>query len=292
MFALGVVGFAVLWATVDLPDETPMPQSAVIVTEAGEELAVVAPDGLRFEVGLDDVSPIAVQAVLAAEDRHFYSHGGIDPIGIARALWQNLRSDATQGGSTITQQLVKLTYTNGERSFTRKLREAILAIKLDRTADKDEILERYLNTVYFGRGAYGIEAAAQAYFGVARRRPRPAQAALARRPDPSRPRRPTRSSTPTRPPGAGAPCSTPSSTRGDHQPRPTADAADAVAARAVPIRGRSLHRGRRARTSSTACGRRRSPSLGEEAVYGDGLRIVTTLDLGQQRPPRRPSPRS
>jgi len=164
MGALGVLALAVLWLTVDLPEEPPELQSAVVLAADGQELAVLSKGGQRFEVPLDEVAPIVVEALIAAEDRRFYSHSGLDPIGITRALWSNLRSSGTQGGSTITQQLVKNQYLSSERTLWRKAREAVLAAKLERTADKDEILERYLNTVYFGRGAYGIEAAARAYF--------------------------------------------------------------------------------------------------------------------------------
>ena len=277
---LSLAGFAFLWATVDLPDETPMPQSAVIVTEAGEELAVVAPEGLRFEVPLSEVAPIAVQSVLAAEDRNFYSHGGIDPRGIARALWQNVRDDTTQGGSTITQQLVKLVYTDGERSLTRKLREAILAMKLDRTADKDDILERYLNTVYFGRNAYGIEAAARAYFGIsAAELTLPQSALLAgliRSPETADPAEDPDEAARRRTTVLDALVETGDITEAE---RDEADASD-LGAVAVEDRG----------TQATAAphfvDRVREEAidiLGEEAVYGDGLRIVTTLDLRQQQ---------
>ena len=106
------------------------------------------------------------QAVLATEDRDFYEHGGVDPVGIARALYNDLRGRGVQqGGSTITQQYVKNVYLTSERSITRKIKEAVLAVKLERELDKDEILERYLNTIYFGRGAYGVGAASRAYFG-------------------------------------------------------------------------------------------------------------------------------
>ena len=280
LLLLGIAGFAALWFTVDLPDETPMPQSAVIVTEAGEELAVVAPEGLRFEVPLDEVSDIAVQAVLAAEDRAFYSHGGIDPTGIARALWHNVRSDETQGGSTITQQLVKLAYTDGERSFTRKLREAILAIKLDRTADKDEILERYLNSVYFGRNAYGIEAAARAYFGISAAELDLPQAALlaglVRSPETAEPLEDEEEAARRRRTVLDALVAT-----GDITESEAADA-DALDLGAIPVEAPGTevtaapHFVDRVREEAIAI-------LGEEAVYGDGLRIVTTLDLRQQQ---------
>ena len=279
LLLLGLLGFAVLWATVDLPDETPMPQSAVIVTEAGEELAVVAPEGLRFEVSLDEVSDVTVQAVLAAEDRQFYSHGGIDPTAIARALWQNIRSDDTQGGSTITQQVVKLAYTSGERSFTRKLREAILAIKLDRTADKDEILERYLNTVYFGRNAYGIEAAARAYFDTTAAELDLAQASLLagliRSPETAEPIEQPEEAARRRRTVLDALVETGDITEAQR------DETDALELGAIPVErpGTEVtaapHFVDRVREEAIAI-------LGEEAVYGSGLRIVTTLDLRQQ----------
>jgi penicillin-binding protein 1A len=107
-----------------------------------------------------------VDAVLAAEDRTFFDHGGVDPWGTARALWADLRNQGgTQGGSTITQQYVKNVYLTSERTLTRKLKEAVLSIKLEQEFSKQQILERYLNTVYFGRGAYGIGAAVRTYFG-------------------------------------------------------------------------------------------------------------------------------
>lgn len=118
-------------------------------------------------------------AVVAAEDRSFYDNPGINPAGIARALWNNIRGGDQQGGSSITQQYAERYYF-GETvtSYTGKIREAFLAVKLDRAQDKDEILVNYLNTIYFGRDAYGIEVAAQAYFGVPVSELTVAQAAL------------------------------------------------------------------------------------------------------------------
>ncbi len=167
-----------LWTTTELPPTPSVAASAVLVDHTGEELAVLAQEGLRLEVDLDEVAPVAVDALIAAEDRRFYDHGGIDPTGIARALWNNVTDDSTQGGSTLTQQLVKNTYLTSDRTLTRKVREAVLAVKLDRTEDKDVILERYLNTVYFGRGAYGIEAAARTWFDTTAADLTPEQAAL------------------------------------------------------------------------------------------------------------------
>ena len=105
-------------------------------------------------------------AVVAIEDRRFWEHRGVDPEGLVRAALANWREgEVVQGGSTITQQYVKNTYTTGERDIARKLREALIATRLERELTKDEILFRYLNTTYFGDGAYGIGAAAESYFG-------------------------------------------------------------------------------------------------------------------------------
>ena len=103
-------------------------------------------------------------AVVAAENRTFWTDNGIDPKGIIRAVFNNASGNDRQGASTITQQYVKILYLTTEQSYTRKIKEAILALKLVRQQSKEEILQGYLNTIYFGRGAYGIQAAAQAYF--------------------------------------------------------------------------------------------------------------------------------
>lgn len=131
------------------------------------EFAQLATDFVRRDVALGEVPQHTINAVLAAEDADFYSHRGISIPGVLRALEANLRSGGvSQGGSTITQQYIKVVSRDDAQTVWRKVREAALAIKLERTYSKDEILQRYLNVVYFGRGAYGIQAAAQAYFGV------------------------------------------------------------------------------------------------------------------------------
>ena len=104
------------------------------------------------------------EAVLAAEDRSFYSNPGFDPIGIARAAWNQVRG-GDGGGSTITQQYVKNTLVGDERSLWRKYKELIVSVKVSQESTKDQILADYLNAIYFGRGAYGIQAASQTYFG-------------------------------------------------------------------------------------------------------------------------------
>ena len=133
------------------------------------------------------------KAFIAIEDRRFYSHHGIDPIGLARAVVANvLRKGISQGGSTLTQQLAKNLFLTQERTLTRKLEEVVLALWLEHKFTKAEILELYLNRVYFGSGAYGVEAAAQRYFGKSARQVtlrrsgdagRPGQIAVAARAD-------------------------------------------------------------------------------------------------------------
>ncbi|HEY3603619.1 MAG TPA: transglycosylase domain-containing protein [Sporichthyaceae bacterium] len=123
-------------------------------------------DTNRIIVPLTQMPEPLRNAVLAAENRTFYSDSGISPRGIGRAIWVNLRGGSTQGGSTITQQYVKNYYLTSERTIKRKFREALLSIKIDKDLSKDQILENYLNTIYLGRGAYGMQAAANAYFNV------------------------------------------------------------------------------------------------------------------------------
>ncbi len=178
LFGLLLVAGIWLWVTTDLPAAASLNDSAVLVDRNGDELAVLAQDGLRLDVSLDEMAPSVPDALIAAEDHRFYEHGGVDPLGIARAVWNNVRHDNVQGGSTITQQLVKNLYLDNRRTLGRKVREAILAVKVERRSTKAEILERYLNTVYFGRGAYGIEAAARTYFDIHAADLRPDQAAL------------------------------------------------------------------------------------------------------------------
>lgn len=118
-------------------------------------------------VTLDKIAPVAKQAALASEDKNFYEHSGFSVKGVANAVYQNLRPGGLDnGGSTITQQLVKNALLSQQRSFVRKYQELVLSIEIERRYSKDEILEMYLNSVYFGEGAFGIENAAQTYFGT------------------------------------------------------------------------------------------------------------------------------
>ncbi len=118
-------------------------------------------------VPLDRIPSHALLTLVASEDARFFAHRGVDPVGIVRAVWLNLRADGTRyGGSTLTMQLVRMVHSEGKpRTLPRKLREAVLALRLERALDKRAILEQYLNRAPFGNGAYGIEAAARTYFG-------------------------------------------------------------------------------------------------------------------------------
>ena len=150
-------------------------------------LTILAADGIvlaerglrRGYVRLDKLPPYLPQAVIATEDRRFYTHLGVDPIGLARAGFRNLvAGSVVQGGSTITQQLAKNLFLSPDRTVARKFEEVMYAIWLERRFTKDEILELYLNRVYFGGGTYGVEAAARRYFGRSARSVTLTQAAL------------------------------------------------------------------------------------------------------------------
>jgi penicillin-binding protein 1A len=163
---LGAFLFLPLPAT--LPDPRPGIDAQVtrVYDINGNEIGQFRQFDITEPVQPEDIPQVLKDAVISAEDRRFYDHGGIDLKGTFRALWADVRNrGAVQGGSTITQQFVKNAYVGSERSLTRKIREAVLASQLDRQMDKDEILFRYLDRVYFGEGAYGVGAAAQTYFG-------------------------------------------------------------------------------------------------------------------------------
>jgi membrane peptidoglycan carboxypeptidase len=170
MIALMAVFIGVVYASTDVPDINAVQnaQTTVVYYSDGKtEMARLGSEGQnRTNVRLDQVSEPARNAVLAAENRSFYTDPGISFSGIVRAAWNNLTGGSTQGGSTITQQYVKNAFLTSDQTFSRKFQELFLAIKLDNNYSKDQILENYLNTIYFGRGAYGIEAAANTYFGV------------------------------------------------------------------------------------------------------------------------------
>jgi penicillin-binding protein 1A len=179
MFRFGIV--AAVWATIALTafviyewtrlppmsalEIPPRPPSVTLVGMDGTVLATRG-DGGASKVDLKHVPVYLPQAFIAIEDQRFRSHFGIDPIGLLRAVYQNtVAGQVVQGGSTLTQQLAKNLFLTPERSLERKVQEAILAIWLEAKFSKDQILELYLNRVYFGSGAYGVQAASQRYFG-------------------------------------------------------------------------------------------------------------------------------
>jgi penicillin-binding protein 1A len=128
-------------------------------------LAVLRGSQSRILVSSNEIAPLMKQAIVAIEDKRFYEHRGVDVHGIVRAVWQDVRNKrVVEGGSTITQQFVKNTYVKSQRSISRKLKEAALAWQLEQRWSKDRILTAYLNTIYFGNGAYGVQQAALTYF--------------------------------------------------------------------------------------------------------------------------------
>ncbi|MEU6844792.1 transglycosylase domain-containing protein [Streptomyces sp. NPDC046716] len=159
--------FALGYALVDIPpaNSAATAQSNVYLYANGAQIARDG-DVNRENVQLAQIPKPVQHAVLAAEDRDFYSESAVDPKAMLRAAWNTLRGKGKQSGSTITQQYVKNYYLGQEQTVSRKVKEFFISIKLDREASKDEILTGYLNTSYFGRNAYGIQAAAQAYYGV------------------------------------------------------------------------------------------------------------------------------
>lgn len=141
--------------------------STVYAADGTTVLAVLHASEERKPVQLSQVSKVLITAVLDTEDHRFFLHGGFDIPSTIRALADDSSGDGgIQGGSTITQQLVKITYLTSERKLSRKIKEAVLADRLERQYTKDQILDAYLNTIYLGNGAYGVEAAANVYFGV------------------------------------------------------------------------------------------------------------------------------
>ncbi|WP_124054465.1 transglycosylase domain-containing protein [Arcanobacterium ihumii] len=166
--AVGIGLFVGLYVTTEVPepDDFALAQSTTVYYSDGQTQLGRFEQVNRTTVHLKDIPKTMQNGVVASEDRTFYDNNGVSPKAIMRALINNLRGGATQGGSTLTQQYVERYYTGTTTSIFGKAKEAILALKIDRSQTKEEILENYLNTIYFGRGAYGVEAASQAYFGV------------------------------------------------------------------------------------------------------------------------------
>ncbi len=301
-FLMGLAGLALVagagWVVsqVELPEAEVLLQTTYVcaadVTDnctSDNAIASLSGDQVRTLVTLDQVPDVLIDAVLAQEDRNFFSHSGLDPVSIARALWTDIRHQTiAQGGSTITQQYVKNVYLTDDRTLMRKLREAALAVKLERELGKEEILERYLNTIYFGRGAYGVEAASRAYFGKSVEDIELSEAAffagLIRAPE---------SAEPTRHPAEADRRRNNALVRMVADGHITQDEMDA--ANSVPVAEMVLPRASREGLGTVRGAefgteyfvdhvrQQLIAELGAAAVYGGGLRVYTTIDLDLQR---------
>src|ERR1051325_155044 len=163
---LGVFIFYGAWAaSFDMKKVGEMPERNTVFDVDGKIYTRLA-GANRLKVSLNEVSPLFVEALLAREDARFYQHPGVDWRGILRALVRDILSrSAKEGASSITQQLARNSLPLGGRTLSRKLLEAMVALRIERNLSKDQILELYLNRIYFGSGCYGVETASQSYFG-------------------------------------------------------------------------------------------------------------------------------
>ena len=184
-FVWGAVGVGLLiaWAASTLPDTSqlaePSRHPSITLRAADDSLIATYGDLYGEELKLSDLPKALPEAVIATEDRRFYHHFGIDPVGLARALFVDLRAgQMVQGGSTITQQVAKNLFLTPDKTLLRKVQEAVLAIWLERHFTKDQLLEIYLNRVYFGAGTWGVDAASRRYFGKSARQLTPYECAV------------------------------------------------------------------------------------------------------------------
>jgi penicillin-binding protein 1A len=178
--ALGALVFILSMGLPDIRKAADLEQQPTIIIrdKDGKEIARMG-DNQGDRLSVSEMSPHLINAVIATEDRRFYKHWGVDPIGLARAVVTNLRAGGvSQGGSTITQQLAKNLFLSPERTLTRKAKEALLALYLERRYTKNDILGAYLNRAYFGAGAYGADSAARVYFNTSARNLNLEQAAM------------------------------------------------------------------------------------------------------------------
>lgn len=158
-----IAAVAYLW-TMPFPAANPQPQATIVYDANGHVLASFS-EQFRVNVPLNRVPNVVINAVVSTEDRHFFSEGAINPVSIGRATIADVTGHNLQGASTITQQYVKQMYLSPKRTVVRKLEEIVLAVRLSEKDSKRQILQGYLNTIYWGRGAYGVEAASRVYFG-------------------------------------------------------------------------------------------------------------------------------
>lgn len=267
-----------------LAELAPRPQTTIVYDRHGQPAFTFFVER-RIDVTLDQVAPVMVQALLAIEDRRFFDHNGLDAVRIGAAAWRNVRAGRIiQGGSTITQQLARAAHLSPKRTFERKLREAMIASRLEQRYSKREILEAYLNTVYFGEGLHGVEAASRGYFGKPASALQAEEAALL--------------AAIVRAPSHDAPAVSPARARArrnlvlrlmrDHGKLPEAEFAAATARPLPQSRGGDLARGAEATDAVGAYFReelRRQlvAQFGNERVLRGGLRVYSTYDPVLQR---------
>jgi penicillin-binding protein 1A len=170
LLALVGGGIAIAAISRSLPDPSDAAkgrdQTSLVYDRNGALITKLFAEQNRTDKPLADIPLALRQGVIATEDQRYYEHAGVDPWGLARALWVDVTQGKRHGGSTITQQYVKNAFVTPERTLTRKIKEALLAYRVEKDNSKDDILQLYLNTIYFGHGAYGVEAASQVYFGT------------------------------------------------------------------------------------------------------------------------------
>jgi penicillin-binding protein 1A len=163
---IGSFGAGLLAAPLDYSFQPTPPQAVLLQDSSGRTFATIRAPQEQEPVPSAQIPAVVKKAFVAAEDERFFAHSGVDPLAMVRALWHDVSGANLQGGSTITQQYVKNVYTGSQRTALRKLREASLAIRLEQHLTKDQILTRYLNTLYLGNGTAGVQAASKYYFGV------------------------------------------------------------------------------------------------------------------------------
>lgn len=166
LVGIGSFGAGLLAAPLDYSFQPTPPQAVLLLDRSGRVFATIRAPQDQEPVRSAQIPNVMKQAIVAAEDERFFNHSGVDPLAMVRAFWRDISGAHLQGGSTITQQYVKNVYTGSQRTALRKLREASLAIRLEQHLSKEQILTRYLNTLYLGNGTAGVQAASKYYYGV------------------------------------------------------------------------------------------------------------------------------
>ena len=266
-----------------LADLTPLPQATIVYDRHGAPAFSFFVEQ-RIDGPIERVSPHMVAALLSVEDRRFFSHHGLDPVRMARAAWHNFRTGRiVEGGSTSTQQLARVSQLSPERTYSRKMREVLLAAAIEQRYTKQQILEQYLNTVYFGEGFYGVEAAARGYFGKPAADLAPGEAALL--------------AALVRSPSTDAPCVAPDRARRRRDlvlrlMRKSGHISDAQLAQALeaplpdPAHGAALRASANATTGlyfQEELRRQLVAGFGADRVLRGGLRVYSTYDPALQR---------